>query len=190
MQMKKILFLSSILGLMVTLMGCGNGTDAKAQQEQARAQKALQENNAKRLPTGSYNFLSGPVIKIYGNIPGVESSSISISGKGVSGGGETVRLGQPIYGIHIQTSNGVYVIQFHGDCVYAVSSLITNGTRVKFPTRYYLHNDYCSDNREDCDVDLFGLNHINLQGWMNIPYWDGLVEILPPEPTLLEQKQK
>jgi hypothetical protein len=198
MQMKNIIVWLSFLGLVCTLTGCDNSTDAKAQQTQTpppTQQQIVPQKVPERPLTGGEDFLSGPVIKIFGNAPGLESSSISmyVSGKGIygGGGGETVRLGDSIYGIHIQTSNGVYVIQFKGDRVYAISSLISIGITVRFPTRYYVRDDFFNNMQMGGDKDaiLFGLNKISEEiPW--VPSWDQIVEILPPEPTLLEQKQK
>ena len=187
--MKTLCMLISALGLAVMFTGCDIPEDAKIQL--VDESKAKLEPIDTRPKTGGEDFLSGSVVKIFGNVPGLESSSIAVRGKGVYGGGETIRLGEQIYGIQVQTSNGLYTIQFKGNRIYAVSSLITNGIRVRFPTRYYVRNDFFSNGQLDHDYDavLFGLNNISEERpW--VPAWDELVEILPPEPAQSEEKQK
>jgi hypothetical protein len=194
MQMKNIIFLGSILGLAIILTGCGDDTDAVSQQ--TPPQQVVPQKVSERPLTGGEDFLFGPVVKIFGNVPGLDSSTISVSGKGIYGGGETVRLGTPLYGIHVQTSNGVYVIKFQGDHIYALSSLISVGTIVKFPTKFYQRENEGADGNfpdSDREYDLFGLNNISKddgQGYGTVTSWDNLVVIISSEPALIGQKQK
>ena len=137
------------------MMMAGCDQMRKQEEEEARADSARAARIAlEMVPSEGRDILSGTVVKIYGNLPGLESSSITISGKGVSGGGHTVKIGEPIYGLHVQTSKGLYVIQMQGNDVYALASLITVGTEIKFPRKFHYQYNIGEE-------DLFGNNKIH-----------------------------
>ncbi len=133
---------SIIISLFLT--SCDNaGYDAE--------QKAREKQNAiANAPDEGKDFVSGPVVKIYRNDPNIASSSITMGGAS----GETVKLGETIWGIHVQTPQGLYVIQFQGENSLALSSLISVNTQVRFPTKY--HYNGSAELR-----DLFSRNNIS-----------------------------
>ena len=175
--MKKYLCIAGIIVSSLLLAGCDD-----AQPEQKHDPKP-EPPPIKKPETGAHGFLTGTVIKVYGNLPGFEKSFVSVTGKGISGGGETVRLGESIFGVHIQTTNGVYVIQFQGDRAVTLASMIEVGTQLRFPRTFFVRRED-HDFMADCDCDteylLFDNNNIGLNGQRRgLLVWDQLIEILP-----------
>jgi len=168
--MKKFLVFVSLFSVVVILTGCDN-KEADAEEARYKKERAAREQ-LENAPEEGRDFLSGTVTKIYGNLPGLEASTISVTGKHVSGGGETIKIGEPIYGLQVQTTKGLYVLQLAGNHVYALASLINVGTEVKFPRKF--HWARCTD-----EVDLFGANNINFGSGVLQPDLSYLLEIVP-----------
>ncbi|MEI7777465.1 MAG: hypothetical protein WCI52_02560 [bacterium] len=151
--MKKFMLIVGLFGFVMMVTGCDQMR--KQEEEEARENKAREARMAlEMVPNEGRDVLSGTVVKIYGNLPGLEASSISISGKGISGGGDTIKIGEPIYGLHAQTPEGLYVLQMQGNDVYALASLITIGTEIKFPKKFHWQYHVGEE-------DLFDKNRIN-----------------------------
>jgi hypothetical protein len=174
--MKKYLCIAGIIVSSLLLVGCD---DALPEQKQ---DPKPEPPPIEKPETGAHGFLTGTVIKVYGNLPGFEKSSVSVTGKGISGGGETVRLGESIFGVHIQTTNGVYVIQFQGDRAVTLASMIEVGTQLRFPRTFFVrqeNHDYWADSDCDTEYPLFDNNKIGINGQRRgLLVWDQLIEIL------------
>jgi len=163
-----------ILGLAIFIVGCESKevrSEKEVKEKRSREERAERERLEDE-PSEAREFLSGIVVKIYGNLPGLESSMITVTGKDASGGGETIKLGEPILGLHVQTANGLYVIQCSGEKVYALASLIKTGSEVGFPTKYHWHG------RDDL-IYLFDLNNVSQDPWGLVPSFVGMIKILP-----------
>jgi hypothetical protein len=100
--------------------------------QQQADQKAMWE------PSEYRNVLEGKVSKIDGTLPRLIASSIAVYGKGISGGGNTTAIGEATYILHVDTSDGEYVIDVRNDSsyqsTYSLASTIAVGTVVRFPT--------------------------------------------------------
>jgi hypothetical protein len=157
---------------LATLVGCSsNKVKPPTQEELATAKKVAEIETYKNSPTRSLYFLDGKVVKVAGTLPGLVRSTISVSGEGISGGGETVAIGNPTYILHVQTSEGLYVVQVvDGDflrghlggtqTIWALSTIIKVGTEVIFPTGFH----YCQYDYNDSwkDVNLFSPSRIGM----------------------------
>jgi hypothetical protein len=174
---------------LATLSGCGSN-EVKVKpltQEELATKKKSEEIQAYRSAPDRYlNPVTGKVVKIDGTLPGLVRSTISIHGEvdsgfftpgySVSGGGQSVAIGNPTYILHVQTSEGLYVVQivnamgsdFVGSSrpysagpqtIYGLASAIKIGTEVGFPTGY--HNCRANyDGTDSGDVSFFSTSRI------------------------------
>ena len=85
------------------------------------------------------NYIEGEVVKEFGNVIRIVESS------GALFGNESVKLGEGIYGIKINTPKGTYTIEFNDNCGvpgpktnHNLAMMIKEGTRVRFPTENLL----------------------------------------------------
>lgn len=102
------------------------------------------------------NFVEGEVTSEYGNVARIVESSGAVFGN------ESVRLGNPHYGLHVETSQGNYTIEVEvGDrsgsegmhTVYNLAATIEEGTRIRFPLEYGIHDLFSADNLGIVDPD-------------------------------------
>ncbi len=84
------------------------------------------------------NFVEGRVLSEYGNISRIEESS------GALFGNESVKLGNPNYGLRVETPQGIYTIEVDVDdmsgssgshTAYNLAATIEIGTKIRFPLR-------------------------------------------------------
>jgi hypothetical protein len=92
------------------------------------------------------NYQEGKVIGEYGTlVKGLEKNP-EFDGL-LSYSNETVRVGEPIYGIRVETQNGIYTIDFDDKAgspgprtVNNLAAAIEEGITVRFPTTNVPHN--------------------------------------------------
>ena len=86
------------------------------------------------------NFIEGEVLETYGTLSRLEESS------GALFGNESVKLGNPSYGMIVKTTQGVYNIQLDAfddggtpgpHTIYNMAGAIKKGTKIRFPTKAY-----------------------------------------------------
>lgn len=104
-------------------------------------------------PGGPGNYVEGKVVSEYGNLARIVESS-----SGALIGNESVKLGNPVYGLKVETPQGIYIIEVDVNdqsgsrgphSAYNLAAAIEEGTKVKFPLRY--------DERDLFSVDRLGI---------------------------------
>lgn len=102
------------------------------------------------------NHVEGKVIQEYGSVARIVQSS------GALFGNESVKLGNPIYGLKVETPQGIYIIHVDIDdssgsqgphTAYNLAAAIEEGTRVRFPLRYDGRNLFSADKLGIVDPD-------------------------------------
>ncbi len=101
---------------------------------------------------GPGNYVEGKVVSEYGNVARIVESS------GALFGNESVKLGNPVYGLKVETPQGIYIIEVDVNdqsgsrgphSAYNLAAAIEEGTEVKFPLRY--------DEKDLFSVDRLGI---------------------------------
>ena len=181
MKLKKSLCLIVIIAAALFVAGCDN-PEAPAGQNVVVAKEATPVTPPPPPPppkpeTGPHGFLTGPVIKVYGNLPNIVKCSLPSS----FGGGESAKIGEYIFGVHVQTTNGTYIIQFQGDRAVTLASMIDVGTQLRFPTTFFVRSENASwnmdGNQNDNEYILFDKHKIALHGVRGL-VWDQLIDIV------------
>ena len=102
------------------------------------------------------NFVEGKVVSEYGNVARIVESSDALFGN------ESVKLGNPVYGLKIETPQGIYTIEVDvrntsgssgRHTAYNLAAAIEEGTRVKFPLRYGRRDLFSADGLGIMDPD-------------------------------------
>jgi len=102
------------------------------------------------------NFVEGKVVSEYGNVARIVESS------GALFGNESVKLGNPAYGLKVETPQGIYTIEVAVDdmsgssgphTAYNLAAAIEEGTKVRFPLQYGGRNLFSADRLGIVDPD-------------------------------------
>lgn len=146
----------------ITLVGCAPSQE-EIEKEKAEKKAMDDWNSVTYAPTRGEGWVKGKVTKIAGTLPGLVHSSIS--GKDVSG--ETIKLGEPTYILHVQADQDFYVVQITysegPQNIYNLESVIGVGDEIEFPTMEHISTSHDPFKRfSDGKIGMVKSNYIKI----------------------------